>query len=54
MNGPLVLLVCGAVSALLTVAYLLLDVDYETRRDVRRLQRHEDARRRLSSPRSLR
>lgn len=54
MNGPAVLLVVAAAAGLLTAAYLLLEVDYEARRDVRRMERHEDARRRLSHPRSLR
>lgn len=57
MTGPVVLLLCAGVAVCLVVAYLLLEVDYEARRDVRRMerrQRYVDERRRLSSPRSLR
>lgn len=53
VTGPAVILIVAVIAALLTVAYLLLEVDYETRRDVRQLQRREEARRRLSAPRSL-
>ena len=57
LSGPLTIAAVVVVAVLLTVAYLLLEVDYETRRDVRRIerrQRYVDERRRLSSPRSLR
>lgn len=53
MTGPLVMLIVFAIAGLVVAAVLLAEVDYEARRDVRRLREHEAARRRLSSPRSL-
>ena len=49
MNGAVVLLFVTAITFLLVAAYLLLETDYETRRDMRRMeqrQRAVDARRR--------
>lgn len=43
MNGVAVILLCASVAVLLVVAYLLLEVDYEARRDVRRLERRQAA-----------
>ena len=54
VTGLVVVALCTAITLLLVAAYVLAEVDYETRRDVRRLRRHEEARRRLSHPRSLR
>ena len=53
MTGPAVILIAAVIAGLLVAALLLLEVDYETRRDIKQLRRHEDARRRLSAPRSL-
>ena len=56
MNGPVVLAIVLTISALLVAAYLLLEdlaIERSTRRDVKTLHRHEEARRRLSAPRSL-
>lgn len=56
MNGPAVIGIVVTISALLTTAWLLLEnigVDRAARRDLARLERHQQARRRLSQPRSL-
>ena len=54
VNGPLTLAIVAVIAGLLVAAFVMLEGDYEARRDVRRLQRREDARRRLSSPRVMR